>query len=364
MKPERTPSSASPLPYAPELTGLRGLAILGVVLFHIMPARWPARDAVPWASGVTLFFVLSAFLTTSRLLRARGAGQDRSPSERWAAWRGFYRRRYLKLLPPYYLLLAVLALANLAHVRETWLWHACFLSNFVQLTLRPFDSEVAPLWFLSALEQFYFVWPLLALFAPRRGLVRLTWLMAAAGPATRAGCLALGYPGGDALLWPTSNLDALGLGALLALQREGWLAGGACPRLLRLLGPRVGLPLFYAAFLLDNVFQRHNGLYETAGVLGQALFFAWVVEAALRGFPVLVRGALAAGPLLFLGRISYSLYLFHPLASQVAAWFAGTPRWTAGSSLGDAAALLAVAFALGAAGWALVERPLDAIRKK
>src|SRR4051794_24796932 len=178
-----TVSAAAGRSHWPALDGLRGTAILAVLVCHYS-ALLPQSPAVGtlqigWA-GVDLFFVISGFLITGILLDARG-----TPNY----FRNFYARRVLRIFPLYYGILAVTLLSMLAvrlataphgdaglrqlWAAQPWLW--TFTVNFwmpLQPTWNRWAEIVIPLWSLSVEEQFYLVWPLVVWRSSDRALIR------------------------------------------------------------------------------------------------------------------------------------------------------------------------------------------------
>ena len=144
--------------YIPELQGLRGLAVLAVVLYHSRPrlAGTPLYAPAQWGwAGVNLFFVLSGFLITSILFESQT-----SPKY----FRNFYGRRALRIWPVYVLVLIVcylnapwfIGLPILAAIRTApWWAYLLFLQNLFHLALPP---AISPTWSLAIEEQYYFLW--------------------------------------------------------------------------------------------------------------------------------------------------------------------------------------------------------------
>src|SRR5690606_8311371 len=221
----------------PRLDGLRGLAIALVLLYHTTQygfAESPfarvlvALPAVGW-SGVDLFFVLSGFLITGLLLRAKDGARYYGP---------FYARRALRILPLYwtalvFFLVLMPRLPGLDRIdawypgaaREGW-WFWLFLSN-VQLALEGARQhrflDIA--WSLAIEEHFYLAWPWSARWTSARPLLRVC--AGAAGPAL-ALRVALVWAGAPALapyVLTPCRLAALATGAALAVAaRRGGLA--------------------------------------------------------------------------------------------------------------------------------------------
>jgi peptidoglycan/LPS O-acetylase OafA/YrhL len=163
--------------YVPALDGIRGLAILAVLVTHSVP-RLPATGLGYWCNqlielgtfGVDLFFVLSGFLITGILLDSKDAPNY---------FRNFYARRFLRLFPVYYLYLIFIALllpaihrAIHTHMPDfggNWWWFLLYSCN-----LKPDhaanDAYLGHFWSLAVEEQFYLVWPAVVLLLSRRRL--------------------------------------------------------------------------------------------------------------------------------------------------------------------------------------------------
>lgn len=213
----------------PGLDGLRGIAILMVMLFHftLMPpvAPWdvPLSTFAHYGwTGVDLFFVLSGFLITSILLDAKGHKEY---------FKNFYVRRMLRIFPLYYAFLAGLLIlypligdpawtSEAEVLRDHWWWVWFHLTNW--LVARTGDFWTAtPLgtggfWSIAIEEQFYLVWPLVVLLLSER---RLQWVCGALfllSLATRLGMTAIGLSWTAVFTVTLGRVDSLAIGALLA----------------------------------------------------------------------------------------------------------------------------------------------------
>jgi peptidoglycan/LPS O-acetylase OafA/YrhL len=248
--------------YRPELDGVRGLAILLVVVSHLFAGQVAAAGF----AGVGIFFVLSGYLITGVLLRDGNLPR-------------FYLHRVARLAPPLVITLAaVVASGYTAGVVPTVLYFANWPMAFV--------TNLGPLahsWSLSIEEQFYLVFPLALPFLSRRVHVVLT--IAAASVLIR-----FALPEAPMYYATVARLDGLLLGCALALTR--WRANLTWP----------------ALALLGGV-----------SLTGENPF-AWSLTAiTLAGAMLVASTPRVLLPLAPLGRISYSLYLYHwPLM-----WFLG-----------------------------------------
>jgi peptidoglycan/LPS O-acetylase OafA/YrhL len=259
---------------------------------------------------VWLFFVLSGFLITDILLKTKGpieAGHRTT----WESARIFYIRRFLRILPVYYLTLFITAL--LIHdVRRLFVWHVTYTTDF-WTALHPGDYPYGiHFWTLGVEEQFYIVWPWVILLTPRRWLGKVTIAAIALGVSYRALYQAgrLGHSEMAALGLPIlGNIDKFAFGALLAVFtelpnkfRRDWLAR---------LGFWIGLP---AVFAMEALYARNHdsrivAMFSSAFA---GLFLTGVIAAAAQGFRGPLGTILQSRPLVYPGKISYGLYLFHP----------------------------------------------------
>jgi peptidoglycan/LPS O-acetylase OafA/YrhL len=291
------------LGYQPALDGLRAVAITAVVLVHA--CGFPASGGL----GVDLFFVLSGFLITTLLLEERARTGA-------VSLLGFYRRRAFRLLPALVVFLAVylaVALAFFAGGRETAGAHlggvlvgVAYLANVVQAGGSDLPDGLVHLWSLSAEEQFYVLWPatlLVALAAFGRRVWPLAAALAAGVVLVQVAQLQLlldSVPNVRLAYGPDARAGSILMGCLLAVLLFGR------PR------PTLGTRST-AAVLAVFVLILFAGL-ERATFAGPILLFglacACLVVCALDARSPVAR-VLSAAPLVGLGRISYSLYLWH-----------------------------------------------------
>lgn len=328
--------------YKPQLDGLRAIAIALVLVDHALPPGNALGALHLGDAGVRLFFVLSGFLITGILLRAR------EESGGLRALLRFEWRRVLRIFPPYYAAVGALWLAGAAPVvAHPGVFFGYGVNWWFLLDpSAPSTTDtgfVAHFWSLAVEEQFYLAWPLLFLFLPRRFLPAVIGGAIGGAVLWRAGVV-LVYQGGldlwapsVALSWATpACMDCLGLGAALAL----W------PRA-RLFSPRIACAalVLYASIPLGGVAHIICG----PALLGIA--FAGLVRAAAKGrLAPLQHPALVA-----VGRVSYGVYLYH-LPAMWALKRCGAVLVRHGLAFGLFQAL--VALIVAAISWRLLERPL------
>jgi peptidoglycan/LPS O-acetylase OafA/YrhL len=297
--------------YLPELDGLRFFAFLAVFLSHVAQFSNGANEAKPaiiqifnlvGRFGVDLFFALSAYLLTVLMIREK----DRFGS---LDVRAFYIRRLLRIWPLYFTWVAALMLT-----RHFWSDYPIsffvpwllFAGNF-QASLMAINSLVIlPLWSLSVEEQFYLIWPLLVRNLTRRGLVvagAVIWILTG---CARFELILHGFTPHQIWFTGFARLGSMAAGILLAaLMRRPihwdrrilfvfgllcWAEAGTCHLLL-------SRPEGFAAPMWGF----------TIAAIGSVAFLIAAIGVK-RG------NILTSAPIVYLGRISYGLYIFHGAA--------------------------------------------------
>ena len=280
-----------------QLDGVRGVAVLSVVTFHhfLFPAGW---------MGVDLFFVLSGFLITRTLLEAKHSQ---------IYWAQFYIKRAGRILPP---LIPILILAALLSRRATMVGlagYALFLGNYINLTHYHIDV-LNLLWSLAVEEHFYLLWPTAVRFLSRERCIALCVAILFIEPIIRV-AVTSHY---GAYYWPIYwltwfRLDGVTAGSLLALlvplsPIHNWLRRTALWMFFGFVFVYVLMAYIYGeSFSMAKNTHLYNGLGYSIVVLGCAFL---VAHLAFSKDSFLSR-LLSMRPLVFLGEISYGMYLLH-----------------------------------------------------
>jgi peptidoglycan/LPS O-acetylase OafA/YrhL len=346
--------------HMPQLDGLRAVAVVAVAVSHWTPAF--LAGIVPWGTGVQLFFVLSGFLITGILLRSRPAATGVTLGQ---SLRIFYARRFLRIFPLFYGVLAAALILGVGPIREAWPWHVSYLSNWYYGFHGHEDAVKDPflhLWSLSVEEQFYLLWPLVALVAGRRSLLTILVATIAGSMACRVAVAHLA-PAVVSLRYLTPNcMDALAVGGLIAHVRHyrgesavrraaWWLAGIGFAGLLISVVPLARLTTAAEGHRVGHTFL--------------VIFYGAIVAWAAVGFPSLPGRFLSWAPARYLGRISYGLYVYHYFAPYVVAKAA--PALGADVLLQSKPALLATytgfTLLVAALSWHLYELPLNRLKR-
>jgi peptidoglycan/LPS O-acetylase OafA/YrhL len=290
-----------------ELDGIRAFAILPVLLTHLAPES--SEHAWEFARfgwvGVDIFFVLSGFLITGILLKAKTST---------TYYRNFYARRILRIWPVYFtilfLVLGVIPLVrpNTHDHPEIGFWaFALFVQNL--FPLGKLGRALGPTWSLGVEEQFYLIWPFVVARFTSKGLFRLLVLAIAVSPLIRMLVVRIG---GDPMYAYTATfcrLDGLAAGAALSITlTEGWLSHPMMKRISSFL-MLVSLPLIIIYFSG----QSGVGLDSPWIFSLLAAFATATVSFALLPGASYLKTVLNLRPLQFIGKISYGLYLWHTL---------------------------------------------------
>jgi peptidoglycan/LPS O-acetylase OafA/YrhL len=346
----------APALHIPSLDGLRALSFLLVFAAHAGLA-----NIVPGGFGVTVFFFLSGFLITT-LMRVE------HETTGTVSIRAFYIRRALRILPPFYLILAVACALTLAHVLpgelqlKVVLAQALHVSNywFISFGSDGAPAGTVPYWSLAVEEHFYLVFPLLYLtlnrFLSRRAQAKTFWMLCAAVCIWRCVLvLAFGAPEDRTYLATDTRFDSVLFGCALAM--------GLNPVLDRPVGRDwmwkwVLVPAAFA-LLIFTFSYRAPWFRETIRYSLQGIALTPVFVATIRFPEWLPFRALNAKAVAFIGVLSFTLYLSHQIVLM------GLHYWLPSlDSLPIAGLAFVTAFTISLAIHRFVEKPCAEIRKR
>jgi peptidoglycan/LPS O-acetylase OafA/YrhL len=309
----------SALARLPGLDGLRGVAVLAVIGYHLNLGNFLPAGFL----GVDIFFTVSGFIITALML------QEHAKTGR-IDFAAFYLRRARRLFPAALLMLLLLVPltplllpAALPRLREDLPAAFLYVSNWWQIVAQQsyFEAIDQPrllqhLWSLAVEEQYYLLWPLAALWllnrASRTGLGMCAALIALASTAWMAWLYATQIDGGDpsrVYLGTDTHLMGLLAGSALAAWWNPWkirMASPASDELLNLAGTAALAALIWG---MAETHEGTPGLYQ-GGFLLAVMLTCMVIGAATRE-GTWVAWLLSTRPMLWLGARSYSLYLWH-----------------------------------------------------
>lgn len=339
-----------------QLDALRAVAVTLVLYAHFLA---PNGTSFLGHLGVRLFFVLSGFLITRLLLDAR----DTDAFAAGPALRSFYARRVIRIFPPYLAVLALVWFTDLEQSRSSLAWHALYLSNFWYALHNDWNPWLlCHFWSLSIEEQFYLAWPLIVLLAPRRRIEAIAIGVIGFSLAYRFYWPIAADPALARDLLPPASMDALGCGALLAVRRA---RGADAPQWMRLCWPALAVVFL---FVVRSDPGPANSAWEwPRWMLVQVLPLVpltVIVAACSNGLGGTLGRLAELPPLLGLGRISYGVYLYHPIllayAVKAQPWIPlNVSEQGPGRFLVAGAATLVVA----SLSWMLFEKPLNSLKR-
>lgn len=359
------------------LDGLRGIAIVLVLWYHVWEISWLSPS--PWLQflpatgfvGVHLFFFLSGFVISYPFVRAAAAGRKK-PS-----WRDFAWRRFIKIVPSYFLSIGVAYAIGYAQAQPNaslvpdLVTHLLFIHTWFPLRYGTIDGV---LWTLAVEVQFYCIFPLIWWCFRRQAwltagiMIAIAWYWRV---ALSTCCMATLFPQYEENLPGYLDLFAFGMIAAYAFTRFGerWRA-----ERFRYVAPLVavgGVSFFIA--LLENLyayrfFDQWAGVWQIDNrpLLGAAfavIALGWLVS------PRWWQIVLDNPPLRFLAAISYNLYLYHQLIARELVWhhvpaYTGIPHDNARWQRRYTEAAFAWTIAQAALVTYCFERPLLKIRLK
>lgn len=320
-----------------QLDGLRALAVLAVICQH----RHILNSGMV---GVDVFFVLSGFLIT-RILISSKDGQGVIPN--------FYRRRIQRILPAYLVTILLVSLCAWKNWGQLAPWYILFAGN-LEVALHP-SSRGGPwgaLWSVAVEEHFYLVWPLLVLRLERRTLSRILIAVLVASPLLRA--IAMHFTTDFLAIYYLTpfRLDGLAVGSLLAI---GY-SQGAWSRWMRPFSVAASFLLPAAMMLLEFDQCRFSPWFISVGYSAVAIGSAGLVFLLVDDRVNWLIRFLRLPILIWLGTISYSLYLIEEPIIHAASFLAVRYQYHHGLRLIGASFLAGVLYA--ALSWRFLEKPL------
>ncbi|HFB6932136.1 TPA: acyltransferase family protein [Neisseria gonorrhoeae] len=344
--------------YRPEIDGLRAVAVLSVIIFHLNN-RWLPGGFL----GVDIFFVISGFLITNIILSEIQNGSF--------SFRDFYTRRIKRIYPAF---IAAVSLASVIasqiflyedfnQMRKTIELSTVFLSNiYLGFRLGYFDlsadeNPVLHIWSLAVEEQYYLLYPLLLIFCYKktkslrvlRNISIILFLILTASSFLPAGFYTdiLNQP--NTYYLSTLRFPELLVGSLLAVYGQTQNGRRQTENGKRQL---LSLLCFGALLVCLFVIDKHDPFIPGITLLLPCLLTALLIRSMQYG--TLPTRILSASPIVFVGKISYSLYLYHWIFIAFAHYITGDKQL--GLPAVSAVAALTAGFSL--LSYYLIEQPL------
>lgn len=351
-----------PLPYLPQIDGLRAIAVLLVLWSHTPFIAGNEMSKLAWEItsklsigyfGVDIFFVMSGFLITRILLNSLD-------NHGTVSLRSFYLKRAFRIFPAYYICVALYAVF-FAFDGQGLASLILYSFNYFH-ALHPTPHPMEHTWSLSVEEQFYLVWPLLIALIPRafgRLLTGVAIPVLASMIAIGIAVMIEGTTAGELIYMSSvTRMMSLSLGASLAY-REATGTPLSERRAFQLAA--LGIGVLVVDFGLRFVkIMPPNGYFQAVAVIGFAVSSFGIIALCINPQTRWLRriqDALTVEPLRYIGRISYGLYLYHYLLLY-ALGLKPDVTATTGALAGLVAIYLMLSFCVAIASYAFIEEPL------
>lgn len=279
---------------------LRFVAVFLVLLWHWIPETDIINYPINGRLGVVLFFVLSGFLISN------GLASDTKTKTTFKTILSFYLKRFLRIFPIYYLLLLFLFVVNYNSFREHQLWYWLYASNVYEELGNKHVAYLVHTWTLAIEEQFYLVWPLLFILVGQTKRNLLIYIVAILSILFYIYSSFSSYN----LLKYVSSFKfffCFSFGALLAFN----------PKILQFFNTKtVGVFVIIIIGGMLRMFHMGNipwGLNIFFLDLSYAILAMVLISICIKYNSVVKNNATILAPFIFLGRISYGIYLYHYL---------------------------------------------------
>lgn len=298
--------------YIKQLDTVRALAIFLVIIQHWGLVKHRLDALPPGEVGVDVFFVLSGFLITCILLANRETADE--DSSKWLLVKNFYARRCLRIFPLYYITIFLLYFINFNDfddIRAPFIYFLTYTQNFYIYSNPGEAGSLTHFWTLAIEEQFYLLWPFIILFVKRKYLIHVIILFIIIGFVSE---IVMGLMGMGRILTPAC-LHAFGIGALLS-----WFIRYKPDAMISLFKKLSYAAVICLFLLLFNLFAA-DGSFQwfplRAVVSVIAMWLILYIFNNQQKEPFIFKWLLNNRLLIFIGKISYGLYIFHNLEPRL-----------------------------------------------
>jgi len=350
--------------YYKQLDGLRAIAIIGVMVahWHQNSIKFELLRNLPYGTGVTLFFVISGFLITKILLDFREKNASEGKSQ-WLSIKSFFVRRSLRIFPIYYVTIFVVYIVGYGDISEILPWLSTYTTNLYMTIHSKYIGSFSHFWSLAVEEQFYLIWIFVIVFIPKVYLkqtilyiIVISILLLFYFKFHTSYCLA------NSLV--ICSMHTLGLGALIA-----YYVKYEYDKIKRLDLTKVKtiLLFFVLAFTLIYVYRKPDSLFSSFKDFKNpaiSVIYALMVLIAIKdGYKGLMKVILENKIMIYIGRISYGLYVYHlfmnPLYFNFLNKFIGIKT----TNLGYALIFFILNLLLASISWYMIEKPINNLKK-
>jgi peptidoglycan/LPS O-acetylase OafA/YrhL len=344
--------------YFKQLDTLRCIAVMIVILHHL-----PIIDSGSYISvifegvtGVDVFFVLSGFLITHILLRSKESKQPAGQK-----LRTFYIRRFFRIFPIYYLAITILIILNPMEYRSYCMYDLLYISNIKMGLQGDFSSVTPHFWSLAVEEQFYLFWPFLILFTRKNIIPYLLVLFLLLGLSFKIYYINTVH---DFLISRSvGNLVYLSSGGILAYL---FYKDNKNIKKLSFITPFLIIIYLIMQFLSYSNLVNFPVLITLFVQYSLCTFLVASFASGIKG----VIGRIAESKfLIYLGKISYGLYIYHMLMVIPLAGINKIVMWLDGPNLVENLYLanfikIILTFIIATISWQLIEKPINKIKDR
>ncbi len=351
------------LEYSSQLDGLRFFAIFMVMIGHWLQLKFtnPIFSKAPFTHGVTLFFVLSGFLIT-RILLVYKKEYEESRGPRMQLIKNFYIRRVLRIFPIYYLTIILLYSIDYKNSHEIAPWLFTYTSNIYQSIHKVFIDDFNHFWSLAVEEQFYLVWPWIIVFIKPKHVFKVIVFSIIVSILSKAWIYVYtdNWMANQYLMF--SCFYALALGALIAyvsiykitlaenLKKPIWVWSAI---------------LMYLAIYYLLVIRNNTPLFvEVFDGLFFAITAAFIIlRASQNGFRFIPKYILENKFIVYSGRISYGIYVYHLFMPQLFIFLNRYVQITSTSKYTWFILYFLLTFLVAHISWKIIEKPINKLNK-
>jgi peptidoglycan/LPS O-acetylase OafA/YrhL len=350
--------------YYKQLDGLRAVAIIGVMIAHWLQSSMtnPILQNLPYSSGVTLFFVLSGFLITKILLDFKEKNDALGVSQ-FNSIKSFYIRRSLRIFPIYYITIFVLFIINFSSTRELFPWLATYTTNIYMVMNSKYIGSFTHFWSLAVEEQFYIFWVFIIVFIPKHYIKGIISTFIAISVLLLFYLMQFtGYWLSDLLV--ICQMHTLGFGALIAYYLKYEPEFFEKISISKMKGYVVaGLVLYALVF----VYRKPDELFEALKLFKypslSVVFFLMILIAVRNGFKGPVKYVLESRVMVYIGKISYGLYVYHLFISPLFLNILNKPIGLKTNAFGYFLVYFALNMILASVSWYVVEKPINNLKR-
>ena len=294
--------------YIPQFDSIRAIAVILVIIHHWFETNKILNFLPNGAIGVNIFFVLSGFLITGILLKAKKQIEAKHITLS-TAFKNFYIRRTLRIFPIYYLFLLVLLIIQDPAVVKDAIYYFTYTSNFLFFSAQIFPARVAHLWSLAVEEQFYLLWPWLIILISKKLLPYLIALFLIIGISSNYILLNNGW---WLQLFTPSCFDAFAIGGflsyLIAYRQD----------VIQAIQPK--FKWIFMCVVVVFLFHVFDYAFLPARTIHALLGITIIYYCLFKKNNKMLNHVLDNKWLMKIGKVSYGVYLYHLIVPELWIW--------------------------------------------